>query len=204
MSSLTGNPIASTYQSLIKIADNSTVGSSLENLTDGLGNQTALWVANQVAAVSGSLTVSGSTLLSGSVTITGSLNVSSNIVGTLAGTASWASNAVTASFATTGSYILQAVSASFATTGSYITLAQTASYITTAQTASSVGSLTQSVRVTGSMEVSGSIILTATISFVLPTTASASPLTGSAYFNFFTNKLYAYNGTTWVTASFGA
>ena len=189
MSSLTGNPIASTYQSLIKIADNSTVGSSLENLTDGLGNQTALWVANQVAAVSGSLTVSGSTLLSGSVTITGSLNVSSNIVGTLAGTASWASNAVTASFATTGSYI---------------TLAQTASYITTAQTASSVGSLTQSVRVTGSMEVSGSIILTATSSFVLPTTASASPLTGSAYFNFFTNKLYAYNGTTWVTASFGA
>ena len=195
MSSLTGNPIASTYQSLIKIADNSTVGSSLENLTDGLGNQTALWVANQVAAVSGSLTVSGSTLLSGSVTITGSLNVSSNIVGTLAGTASWASNAVTASFATTGSYILQAVSASFATTASYITLAQTAS---------SVSSLAQTVLITGSLSISGSLDLNATGSLRIPITASASPVAGNFYFDFILNKLYAHNGTTWVTASLGS
>ena len=55
------------------------------------------------------------------VEITGSLRVQGSITGSLFGTASWATNAVTASYvqtAQTASYVLQAVSASFATSAS--------------------------------------------------------------------------------------
>ena len=64
--------------------------------------------------------------------ITGSLNVSSGITGSLFGTASWATNAVTSS------YILNAVSASFASTASF------------------VNPLRQDVLVTGSIQITGS------------------------------------------------
>ncbi len=87
------------------------------------------------------------------VEITGSLRVQGSLTGSLFGTASWATNAVTASYvqtAQTASYILNAVSSSFATTAQNATTAsyvlnavsssfsQTASFITTAQTASYV------------------------------------------------------------------
>jgi hypothetical protein len=65
---------------------------------------------------------------------------SSNITGSLFGTASWASRAVTSSFATTASYILLATSASFATT------------------ASSVNPLTQNVIVNGAVTASFMLI----------------------------------------------
>jgi len=64
--------------------------------------------------------------------ITGSLGVSGGITGSLFGTASWASNAVTSS------YILNAVSASFASTASF------------------VNPLRQNVIITGSIQLSGS------------------------------------------------
>jgi len=57
---------------------------------------------------------------------------------TLAQTASYVLNAVSASFAQTASYVLNAVSASFAQTASYVKNAQTASYVENAQTASYV------------------------------------------------------------------
>ena len=53
-----------------------------------------------------------------------------------------------------------------------------------------------------SFQITGSLLITG--SLVLPTAAPTSLVTGSFYFNFTTNKLYAYNGTTWVTASLGA
>ena len=66
------------------------------------------------------------------------------------------------------------------------------------------GNYTSGLTVTGSLVVTGSLQMSATSSFILPTTASASPTTGQVYFNFNTNKLYAYNGSTWVTASLGS
>jgi len=60
-----------------------------------------------------------------------------------------------------------------------------------------------STTLSGSVNISGSLIMNTTGSLVLPLTASASPATGSVYFNFSANKLYAYNGTAWVTASLG-
>jgi hypothetical protein len=79
----------------------------------------------------------------GSVLMTGSLNVTSGITGSLLGTASYASTALTSSNANTASYVIQAQSASYwsgsvtnAATSSYVVTAQTASYVLQAQSAS--------------------------------------------------------------------
>lgn len=76
------------------------------------------------------------------VEITGSLRVQGNITGSLFGTASWATNAVTASYVQTAqtasyvlnaissSYALQAVSASYASNSLSSSFATTASYVT--------------------------------------------------------------------------
>jgi hypothetical protein len=83
---------------------------------------------------SGSLWYNTKTL-SGSYTITGSLNVSGSITGSLFGTASWTTNSITSS------YILNAVSASFATTASF------------------VNPLRQTLQISGSTLLTGSLIV---------------------------------------------
>jgi len=88
--------------------------------------------------------------------VTGTLNVSQGITGSLFGTASWATNALTAS------YVVNAISSSYAATASYVVNALTASYVLQAvstsysQTASYVNPLYQDVIITGSLTVSGS------------------------------------------------
>jgi hypothetical protein len=71
--------------------------------------------------------------LTGSYGITGSLNVTNQIIGTLIGTASWASNAISSSFATTASF---ANTASAATSITFTPL--TASFANTASAATSI------------------------------------------------------------------
>jgi len=105
---------------------------------------------------------------SSGVIIDTALTVNNGITGSLFGTASWATNAVTASYvqtAQTASYVLNAVSSSFSQTASFITTAQTASYVlqsvsasfaTSALTASYVLPLRQDVQLTGSLTISGS------------------------------------------------
>ena len=75
--------------------------------------------------------------LNGSYGLTGSLVVTQNIsassfTGSLFGTASWASNVVTASYITSSFFTgtNAALSASYASTASYVVTAQTASYVT--------------------------------------------------------------------------
>ena len=55
-------------------------------------------------------------------------------------------------------------------------------------------------QVTGSLNVTGSLIMSPTSSFVLPLTASASPATGSAYWS--GSFLFIYDGTQYRSASF--
>ena len=74
MSALTNNTVASTYQSLLKTADNGTVGSTLKNITDGLGNPTALSLDDKVVSITGSLLVNGINVISGSIVETPFLN----------------------------------------------------------------------------------------------------------------------------------
>lgn len=111
MSSLTGNLISSTYQSILKITTNNTASANLNNVTDGKGNATGLFVSTTGTAISGSFTVTGSMIVSGTLTAT-----SSN--------ATSASYALSSSFAQTASFVTNAItlnstaSAIFAITGS--------------------------------------------------------------------------------------
>jgi hypothetical protein len=94
MASLTGNLISSTYQSILKIGTNNTASANLNNVTDGAGNATGLYVSTATTAVSGSFTVTGSMIVSG----------------TLAATSS---NAISASYAVSSSLAVSASNANF-------------------------------------------------------------------------------------------
>ena len=114
MASLNGNLISSTYQSLLKIGTNNTASANLNNVTDGLGNVTGLYVSTATTAVSGTFAVLGNMTVSGVLAAT-----SSN--------ATSASYALSSSFAVSSSFTELANNANlldgldstvFATTGS--------------------------------------------------------------------------------------
>ena len=191
MSSLTGNLISSTYQSLLKIGTNNTASANPNNVTDGDGNNTALFVSTAGVAISGSFTVTGSMIVSGTLAAT-----SSNA--TSASYAVSSSNAVSSSFAQTASFITTAQTASFVTT------AQTASFVTNAitlnSTASAIFAITGSNTFTGTQVVSGSLRLFESASFTLPTSQPATAVAGTAFFS--GSFLYIYNGSVYKSASF--
>lgn len=120
MASLTGNLISSTYQSILKIGTNNTASANLNNVTDGAGNVTGLYVSTATTAVSGTFAVLGNMTVSGSLAAT-----SSNA--TSASYAVSSSYALTSSFAISSSLAISASNANlldgldstvFATTGS--------------------------------------------------------------------------------------
>lgn len=96
MASLTGQKIKDTYQSLLKVGDNGQISLNSENISDGFGNSTGLYLKNSGVEVSGSFVVSGSLDISGSFFIT-------TIYGNLIGTASYATQALSSSLAQTAS-----------------------------------------------------------------------------------------------------
>ena len=59
MASLTGQTIASTYDALLKITDNGPITASLKQITDGLGNNTPLYLSATTVYVNGAFRVSG-------------------------------------------------------------------------------------------------------------------------------------------------
>jgi hypothetical protein len=91
---------------------------SISSSTIGTATVSTLNVTN--------LTAAGAVLLNGGLTI-GAGTITGNVTGSVFGTASWATQASTAS------YVLNAVSSSFASTASYVVTAQTASFIPTFQ-----------------------------------------------------------------------
>ena len=170
----------------------------------------------------GSFATTGSNVFVGNQTITGSLNVTQGITGSFSGSITSASYALTASYAQNATATLPAgtVSSStqvsnyniFATTGSNqfngnqaitgsLTIT-TGSVVATLMTANSSSLYLTSgsnlyVQNNGIVEVTGS--LTVTGSFVLPTSAPASPRTGSMYFS--GSFIYVYTGTQYRSAS---
>jgi hypothetical protein len=58
MASLTGQTIASSFDSLLKVTDNGPITSSLKLITDGLGNNSALSLSTVGASITGTLAVS--------------------------------------------------------------------------------------------------------------------------------------------------
>lgn len=57
----------------------------------------------------------------------------------------------------------------------------------------------RSVNISGSVSITGSLLMLPSSSFTLPTTQSATPAAGTAYFS--NNFLYVYNGSAWRSAS---
>jgi hypothetical protein len=191
MASLNGNLISSTYQSLLKIGTNNTASANLNNVTDGLGNTTGLYISTAGTAISGSFTVTGSMIVSGTLTATSSNATSASY----ALTSSFAITAQTASFVTTAqtaSYILNAISSSLAVSASNANLLDGLD--------STVFATTGSNTFTGTQVVSGSLRLFESASFTLPTSQPATAVAGTAFFS--GSFLYIYNGTAYKSASF--
>lgn len=59
MASLTGTKIKDTYDALLKVSDNGALDGTLQTITDGLGNNSALSLSTAGASVGGTLAVSG-------------------------------------------------------------------------------------------------------------------------------------------------
>jgi len=158
----------------IRTTDSNTIYFRTNNITAGQISTNQNWSIGSIIDAGYRLDVSGSTRFNGNSIITGSLNVTGGITGSLLGTASYATQALSSSYAVTASYVqnaqtasyvLQAVSASYATTASYVQNAQTASYVlqavsaSYATTSSYVNPLKQTVQVTGSLLVTGSVYI---------------------------------------------
>ena len=69
--SLTGTKIRDTYDALIKVSDNGALDGTLQVLTDGLGNNSALSLSTAGASVGGTLAVSGAATLASTLAVTG-------------------------------------------------------------------------------------------------------------------------------------
>jgi hypothetical protein len=118
------------------------IGNIIAFSTNGTGEKMRIASSGNVGI--GTTSPNAKLDVSGSVTITGSLNVTAGITGSLLGTASYASNALSSSYALTSTSASYALSASFAptnTTGSFTgsftgSLLGTASYANNALTAS--------------------------------------------------------------------
>jgi hypothetical protein len=169
MASLTGNLISSTYQSILKIGTNNTASANLNNVTDGAGNVTGLYVSTATTAVSGTLAVLGNMTVSGVLAAT-----SSN-----ATSASYAANADlldgrnSTVFATTGSNILvgdQTVSGSIIPGGLTYDLGSlqnpwqelyvstgSVNFVNNGVVVSTLGVGTNGTQISGSLVVSGSV-----------------------------------------------
>ena len=80
MSSLTGNTISSTYQSLLKVTTNNTASANFNNITDGAGNATALYLSTGAVKISGSFQMTGSQFTLGDATTEHTTITSANVL----------------------------------------------------------------------------------------------------------------------------
>jgi hypothetical protein len=169
MASLNGNLISSTYQSLLKIGTNNTASANLNNVTDGLGNTTSLYVAAAATAVSGTFAVLGSMTVSGVLAAT-------------------SSNATSASYALSSSF---AVSSSFAESANNANLLDGLDSTVFATTGSNQFKSNQSI--TGSVSITNVLRLTAQD----PLPAASSVPNSFAVSASTPTKPYYSDGTSW-------
>jgi hypothetical protein len=184
MASLTGNLISSTYQSVLKITTNNTASAALNNVTDGLGNVTGLYVSTATTAVSGTFAVLGNMTVSGILAATSS-NATSALSSSFAQTASFVTTAQTAS------YILNAISSSFAVSASNANLLDGLDSTVFATTGSNQFKSDQSI--TGSVSITNVLRLTAQD----PLPAASSVPNSFAVSASTPTKPYYSDGTNW-------
>jgi hypothetical protein len=181
MPSLNGNLISSTYQSLLKIGTNNTASVNLNNVTDGLGNVTGLYVSTATTAVSGTFAVLGNMTVSGALIAT-----SSN--------ATSASYALSSSFAVNSSF---AVSSSFALTSNLAATASNANLLNGLN--STVFATTGSNQFKSSQSITGSVSITNVLTLKAqdPLPAASSVPNSFAVSASTPTKPYYSDGTDW-------
>lgn len=108
--------VPNTQQSNV-LTYNTSTGLICYTASSALGGGGAGFPYTGDAVISGSLTITGSGLV-----ITGSIGVTNGFTGSLFGTSSWATRAITASFLTSGTYNITSSWAITAVTSSYATL----------------------------------------------------------------------------------
>lgn len=216
MASLTGNLISDSYLGLLKTVDNAAVTSTIKNITDGNGNASALSLSTNTAVVSGSLQVTGSVVVDsfpdGTVA---TLLPQSLVVGNLTGSVGTyvdmhgislfsGSNFIdiTVDGINFEDYVSGSLIAVSNNIGNPTTIIQFQNYNNWTNGTIDVNvpmNLHSSSIISGSVNVTGSLVLTSNSTFVLPLLPATAPVVGSAYFS--GGFLYIYNGTTYKSAS---
>ena len=149
-----GSVTSASYASVATSASYISTASYVNTLNQNVTINGALTVTGSSGALFTSnvdtILLTGSLIITGSAIITGSLSVTSGVTGSLLGTSSYATQALSASFTSTASYYGGSVtSASFASTASYYGGSVTSASF--ASTASYVNPLNQNVIITGSL-----------------------------------------------------
>jgi len=181
MPSLNGNLISSTYQSLLKIGTNNTASVNLNNVTDGLGNVTGLYVSTATTAVSGTFAVLGNMTVSGIVAAT-------------------SSNATSASYALSSSFAVNsgfALSSSFALTSNLSATASNANLLNGLD--STVFATTGSNQFKSSQSITGSVSVTNVLTLKTqdPLPAASTVPNSFAVSASTPTKPYYSDGTSW-------
>jgi hypothetical protein len=217
MASLTGNTISSTYEGLLKFADNVGVNSTSKNITDGDGTATPLFLATSSIAVSGSVDITGSlTIVSAAGDTYALLEAESLVVSTnddLVGTYTdihgiqfySGSNFIdiTVNGIEFGDYVSGSLIAVSNSAGNPQAIVRFQNYSNWTDGTVSITAPLQAQtgsQVTGSLSISGSLKFATSSSFTFPTVQPASPVAGTAFFS--GSRLYIYNGSAYVSASF--
>jgi len=82
MSSLTGQKVKDTYQSLLKTDDNGLITTAFKGITDGSGSTSGLYLKNDGVLITGSLAIGGGVNITGSLIVNGIEIVSGSVVET--------------------------------------------------------------------------------------------------------------------------
>ena len=207
MSSLTGNLISSTYQSLLKIGNNNSASADLTYITDGFGNNTSARISTSQFAVSGTIVVTGSVIAK-----RGTADSYAQVDGEYLGV----SNLVES----VGSYVnkfgIEIYSGSsfidIAVNGSDFLLGSTDTAIAVSDSSGSAAIIAsfqnydtwtdgtvqiwRPLVVTGSVQISGD----ATVNSLNLTAQNrpTDPVAGQIYFDNFNSNFYGWNGSAWV------
>jgi|LakMenEpi03Aug12_release.lakeMendotaPanAssembly.Ray.scaffolds.fasta_scaffold41695_4 hypothetical protein len=190
--------------SFLPIGTYNITASWAQSASNAINARTASFVnnLNQNLSITGAVILSGSSLpelqVIGETQFTGSVNSLNGFTGSLLGTSSWATNALTASFLPIGTYnitsswaqsasnAINARTASFLPVGTY---SITSSWATNALTSSFVNNLNQNLSITGAVVISGS---------ALPELR----VIGDTQFTGSINSFNGYTGSLFGTASF--
>jgi hypothetical protein len=196
---LTGSTVASTYTSILKIEDNTTISGTLKAVSDGAGNNSALQVSTTGVASTGTLAVAGAATITGAATFQSTVNITgATTLGSLAMTGNLS---VPGTLSSTGNFAVNTnkftVDASNGNTAVLGTLGVTGATSLSSLSTSGAATVGTTLGVTGDFAVATNKLTVASAS---GNTAVAGTLDAAGDFKVATNKftVAAASGNTAV------